>query len=109
MADHSTLVIVSVYLPATKRLAQSDFEVLLALGDFFYYIENGSSHRTVVGNNMQLVPAFSDHRKLPADVLDLIRAKDSPLRHTSAYCTAKYKSRAQVLQRQEGTHSGGLK
>ncbi|GBP31698.1 hypothetical protein EVAR_4933_1 [Eumeta japonica] len=48
-----------------------------------------SNHvRTAVGKNMWELQAFLDHRKLPADVLELITAKNIALRHVRAYPTA---------------------
>ncbi|GBP08471.1 RNA-directed DNA polymerase from mobile element jockey [Eumeta japonica] len=54
--------------------------------------------RSVVENSGWEVPASSDRRKLPTDVLELIRAKNTALRRASAYSTAEHRSRARVLQ-----------
>ncbi|GBP45712.1 hypothetical protein EVAR_44940_1 [Eumeta japonica] len=66
--------------------------------------------RTVIGNNVREILVSSDHRKLPADVLEFRRAKNAALRRASAYPTAEYKSRTRVLPTpNEGSHSGGSK
>ncbi|GBP78854.1 Probable RNA-directed DNA polymerase from transposon BS [Eumeta japonica] len=54
--------------------------------------------RTVVEESEQ-VPAFSDRRKFPPDILELIRAK-TQLCRASAYPTPEYRSRAPALQRE---------
>ncbi|GBP48086.1 Probable RNA-directed DNA polymerase from transposon BS [Eumeta japonica] len=46
------------------------------------------------------VPASSDRRKFPPDILELIRAKNAALRRASAYPTPEYRSRARALQRE---------
>ncbi|GBP40816.1 Probable RNA-directed DNA polymerase from transposon BS [Eumeta japonica] len=45
------------------------------------------------------VPAAVDRRKVPADALELIRAKNAALRHAYAYPTSENRSRARALQR----------
>ncbi|GBP73828.1 Probable RNA-directed DNA polymerase from transposon BS [Eumeta japonica] len=55
--------------------------------------------RTVIVNNLREVPASSDHWKFPADVHELIRAKNAPLHGTGAYITVEYKYRARAFQR----------
>ncbi|GBP93524.1 Probable RNA-directed DNA polymerase from transposon X-element [Eumeta japonica] len=55
--------------------------------------------RTVVEESEREVPASSDRRKFPPDILELIRAKRS-LRRASAYPTPEYRSRARALQRE---------
>ncbi|GBO98417.1 Probable RNA-directed DNA polymerase from transposon X-element [Eumeta japonica] len=60
-----------------------------------------TSHvRTVVEKCEQKVPASSDRRKFPPDILELIRAKNAALRRASAYPTPEYRSRARALQRE---------
>ncbi|GBP67587.1 RNA-directed DNA polymerase from mobile element jockey [Eumeta japonica] len=60
-----------------------------------------TSHvRTVVKRCEREVPASSDHRKFPPDILELIRAKNKALRRASAYPTPEYRSRARALQRE---------
>ncbi|GBP52998.1 RNA-directed DNA polymerase from mobile element jockey [Eumeta japonica] len=60
-----------------------------------------TSHvRTVVEKCEQEVPASSDRRKFPPDILELIRAKNAALRRASAYPTPEYRSRARALQRE---------
>ncbi|GBP22708.1 hypothetical protein EVAR_13989_1 [Eumeta japonica] len=56
--------------------------------------------RTVVEESEREVPASSDHRKFPPDILELIRAKNAALRRASAYPTPDYRSRARALQRE---------
>ncbi|GBP42837.1 RNA-directed DNA polymerase from mobile element jockey [Eumeta japonica] len=56
--------------------------------------------RTVVEESEREVPASSDRRKLPPDILELIRAKNAALRRASAYPTPEYRSRARALQRE---------
>ncbi|GBP33176.1 hypothetical protein EVAR_14857_1 [Eumeta japonica] len=50
--------------------------------------------RTVVEESEREVPASSDRRKFPPDILELIRAKNAALRRASAYPTPEYRSRA---------------
>ncbi|GBP31083.1 RNA-directed DNA polymerase from mobile element jockey [Eumeta japonica] len=45
------------------------------------------------------VPAAVDRRKVPADALELIRAKNAALRHAYAYPTSENRCRARALQR----------
>ncbi|GBP55045.1 RNA-directed DNA polymerase from mobile element jockey [Eumeta japonica] len=60
-----------------------------------------TSHvRTVVKRCEREVPASSDRRKFPPDILELIRAKNKALRRASAYPTPEYRSRARALQRE---------
>ncbi|GBP62133.1 Probable RNA-directed DNA polymerase from transposon BS [Eumeta japonica] len=60
-----------------------------------------TSHvRTVVEKCERKVPASSDRRKFPPDILELIRAKNAALRRASAYPTPEYRSRARALQRE---------
>ncbi|GBP55629.1 hypothetical protein EVAR_35865_1 [Eumeta japonica] len=60
-----------------------------------------TSHvRTVVEKYERKVPASSDRRKFPPDILELIRAKNAALRRASAYPTPEYRSRARALQRE---------
>ncbi|GBP67647.1 RNA-directed DNA polymerase from mobile element jockey [Eumeta japonica] len=60
-----------------------------------------TSHiRTVVEKCEREVPASSDRRKFPPDILELIRAKNKALRRASAYPTPEYRSRARALQRE---------
>ncbi|GBP53666.1 RNA-directed DNA polymerase from mobile element jockey [Eumeta japonica] len=56
--------------------------------------------RSVVKRCQRKVPANSDRRGLPADVRELIRAKNAALRRASAYPTPEYRSRARALQRE---------
>ncbi|GBP68234.1 hypothetical protein EVAR_50379_1 [Eumeta japonica] len=56
--------------------------------------------RTVVEESEWEVPASSDRRKFPPDILELIRAKNVALRRASAYPTPEYRSRARALQRE---------
>ncbi|GBP39835.1 hypothetical protein EVAR_29065_1 [Eumeta japonica] len=73
MTGHSTLVIVSVLLPTTS----------------------GQWSRRA-----REVPASSDRRKFPPDILELIRAKRSAAR---AHIPPEYRSRARALQREVKT------
>ncbi|GBP14696.1 hypothetical protein EVAR_9602_1 [Eumeta japonica] len=58
-----------------------------------------TSHvRTVVEKCERKVPASSDRRKFPPDILELIRAKNAALRRAGAYPTPEYRSRARALQ-----------
>ncbi|GBP61865.1 Probable RNA-directed DNA polymerase from transposon X-element [Eumeta japonica] len=60
-----------------------------------------TSHvRTVIEKCERKVPASSDNRKFPPDILELIRAKNAALRRASAYPTPEYRSRARALQRE---------
>ncbi|GBP81860.1 hypothetical protein EVAR_55060_1 [Eumeta japonica] len=53
---------------------------------------------TVVQRSEREVPASSDGRKLPADTVELTKAKNAVLRRVSAYPTTEHKSRTRVLQ-----------
>ncbi|GBP58584.1 Probable RNA-directed DNA polymerase from transposon BS [Eumeta japonica] len=55
--------------------------------------------RTVVEESEREVPASSDRRKFPPDILELIRAK-TQLCAARAYPTPEYRSRARALQRE---------
>ncbi|GBP24336.1 hypothetical protein EVAR_9434_1 [Eumeta japonica] len=54
--------------------------------------------RTVVEKWERKVPASSDRRKYPPDILELIRTKNAALRRASAYPTLEYRTRARALQ-----------
>ncbi|GBP26650.1 Probable RNA-directed DNA polymerase from transposon BS [Eumeta japonica] len=56
--------------------------------------------RTVVEESEREVPASSDRRKFPPDILELIRAKNAALGRARAYPTPEYRSRARALQRE---------
>ncbi|GBP61825.1 RNA-directed DNA polymerase from mobile element jockey [Eumeta japonica] len=56
--------------------------------------------RTMVEESEREVPASSDRRKFPPDILELIRAKNAVLRRASAYPTSEYRSTARALQRE---------
>ncbi|GBP81498.1 Probable RNA-directed DNA polymerase from transposon BS [Eumeta japonica] len=97
MTGHSTLVIVSVYLPSPKRLLRRDLRALFALGDAVILFGALTNHvRTVVEESEREVPASSDRRKFPPDILELIRAK-TQLCAARAYPTPEYRSRARAL------------
>ncbi|GBP61131.1 hypothetical protein EVAR_46782_1 [Eumeta japonica] len=53
--------------------------------------------RSVVKRYQRKVPANSDRWGLPADVRELIRAKNAPLHRASAYPTPEYRSRARKI------------
>ncbi|GBP84828.1 hypothetical protein EVAR_32727_1 [Eumeta japonica] len=120
MTGHSTLVIVSVYLPSPKRLLQRDLRALFALGDAIplripndiastdeidFAIGALTNHvRTVVEESEREVPASSDRRKFPPDILELIRAK-TQLCRASAY-PSRVQIQARALQREVKSRSG---
>ncbi|GBP11668.1 Probable RNA-directed DNA polymerase from transposon BS [Eumeta japonica] len=54
--------------------------------------------RTVVEKCEWEVPSSSDRRRLPPDILELIRVKNAALRCASLYPTPEYRSRARTLQ-----------
>ncbi|GBP73637.1 hypothetical protein EVAR_56316_1 [Eumeta japonica] len=56
--------------------------------------------KTVVEKCERKVPASSNRRKFPPDILELITAKNAALRRASAYPTPEYRSRARALQRE---------
>ncbi|GBP59013.1 hypothetical protein EVAR_15014_1 [Eumeta japonica] len=60
----------------------------------YHHLRNSSRE-----NNLREIPASSDNRKLPAYVLELLRAKNAALRRASAYPAAEYRIRARALQR----------
>ncbi|GBP26168.1 RNA-directed DNA polymerase from mobile element jockey [Eumeta japonica] len=74
-------------------IASTD-EIDLAIGALTNHV------RTVVEESEREVPASSDRRKFPPDILELIRAKNAALRRASAYPTPEYRSRARALQRE---------
>ncbi|GBP26288.1 hypothetical protein EVAR_95456_1 [Eumeta japonica] len=53
---------------------------------------------TVVKKCERDFPSSSDRRRLPPDILELLRAKNVTLRCASTYPTPKYRSRALALQ-----------
>ncbi|GBP74776.1 hypothetical protein EVAR_98161_1 [Eumeta japonica] len=57
-------------------------------------------NRSVVKRCQRKVPANSDCRGLPADVCELIRAKNAALRRASAYPISEYRPRARALHRE---------
>ncbi|GBP89076.1 hypothetical protein EVAR_64712_1 [Eumeta japonica] len=59
-----------------------------------------TNHIRTVEKCEREVPASSDRRKFPPDILELIRAKNKALRRASAYPTPEYRSRAWALQRE---------
>ncbi|GBP62300.1 hypothetical protein EVAR_48473_1 [Eumeta japonica] len=54
--------------------------------------------RTVVEKSRREVPASLDRRRLPSDVLELMRAKNAALRRASEYPNAQHRFRARALQ-----------
>ncbi|GBP23169.1 hypothetical protein EVAR_82332_1 [Eumeta japonica] len=60
--------------------------------------------RTVVEKSGREVLASSDRRKLPADVLELIRAKNAALHRVSVYPSAEHRSTARAFQRRVRAH-----
>ncbi|GBP26343.1 Probable RNA-directed DNA polymerase from transposon BS [Eumeta japonica] len=69
-----------------------------------YDIDNAigalTSHiTTVVENSSRKVPAKSDRKELPRDVIELIRDKNAALRRAGKYPTRENRSRARALQR----------
>ncbi|GBP34191.1 Probable RNA-directed DNA polymerase from transposon BS [Eumeta japonica] len=123
MTGHRTLVIVSIYLSPSKKLLRSDIEALLALGDAIILfgdfnckhtnwgcaVSNPGGNsisgaltnhiRTVVKKCSREVPASVDRRKLPADALELLRAKNAALRLAYAYPSRENRYQARALQR----------
>ncbi|GBP79851.1 hypothetical protein EVAR_89290_1 [Eumeta japonica] len=122
MTGHSTLVIVSVYLPSPKRLLRRDLRALFALGDAVilfgdfnckyhshdiastdeidFAIGALTNHvRTVVEESEREIPASSDRRKFPPDILQLIRAK-TQLCAARAHIPLPSTDRLTLLQRQ---------
>ncbi|GBP39885.1 hypothetical protein EVAR_29115_1 [Eumeta japonica] len=67
-------------------------EIDSAIGALIYHV------RTVVDNNVRTAPASTNYRKLPADVFELIRAKNATLRRTSAYPTTEYRDDAEIAE-----------
>ncbi|GBP88541.1 RNA-directed DNA polymerase from mobile element jockey [Eumeta japonica] len=66
-----------------------------------------TSHiKTVVERCEREVPASSDRRKFPPEILELIRAKNAALRRASAYPTPEYRSRARAPTRSESSRPG---
>ncbi|GBP67562.1 RNA-directed DNA polymerase from mobile element jockey [Eumeta japonica] len=55
--------------------------------------------RTVIKKRSREVPESIDRRKLPADALELLRAKNAALRLAYAYPTRENRSKARALQR----------
>ncbi|GBP56387.1 Probable RNA-directed DNA polymerase from transposon BS [Eumeta japonica] len=55
--------------------------------------------RALVDNCSRVVSVPSGPQKLPADVQELVRAKNAALRRASAYPTTEYRSTARALQR----------
>ncbi|GBP67627.1 hypothetical protein EVAR_98682_1 [Eumeta japonica] len=55
--------------------------------------------RTVVEDSSRTVPAKSDRRELPRDVIELIRDKNAALRRAGKYPTCENRARARALQR----------
>ncbi|GBP50466.1 hypothetical protein EVAR_96702_1 [Eumeta japonica] len=111
ITGHSTLVILSVYLPSSKGFVRRDLRALLALGDavilfgdFNYKIDFAkgtlTNVRTVVEESEREVPTSSGRRQFSPDILELIIAKNSALRLTSAYPTPDYIARARAFQRE---------
>ncbi|GBP87287.1 RNA-directed DNA polymerase from mobile element jockey [Eumeta japonica] len=72
-------------------IASTD-EIDLAIGALTNHV------RTVVEESEREVPASSDRRKFPPDILELIRAKNAALRRASY--PSQYRSRARALQRE---------
>ncbi|GBP37977.1 Probable RNA-directed DNA polymerase from transposon BS [Eumeta japonica] len=106
MTGHSTLVIVSVYLPSPKRLLRRDLRALFALGDAVILFDEIDCHRCSYQPRQDSGrgeraggSASSDRRKFPPDILELIRAK-TQLCAARAYPTPEYRSRARALQRE---------
>ncbi|GBP67340.1 hypothetical protein EVAR_51411_1 [Eumeta japonica] len=54
---------------------------------------------TVAESSSRTVPAKSDRRELPRDVIELIRDKNAALRRVGKYPTCENMSRARTLQR----------
>ncbi|GBP90920.1 RNA-directed DNA polymerase from mobile element jockey [Eumeta japonica] len=64
---------------------------------------------TVVENSSRKVPAKSDRKELPRDVIELIRDKNAALRRAGKYPTRENRSRARALQRRELSPPPALK
>ncbi|GBP14089.1 hypothetical protein EVAR_102766_1 [Eumeta japonica] len=60
--------------------------------------------KTVASNNLWVVPATSDCRKLLANALEILRVKNAALCGANAYVTAKNMSRARVLRHRVRVH-----
>ncbi|GBP85533.1 hypothetical protein EVAR_53758_1 [Eumeta japonica] len=59
---------------------------------------------TMVERCLRVVPASVNRRKLPANTLELLRAKKAALRHACAYPSRDNRSRAGFLTSCESTH-----
>ncbi|GBP12579.1 hypothetical protein EVAR_10243_1 [Eumeta japonica] len=113
MTGYGILILVSVYLPPKKELLRSDLEALFALVDSVILfgdlnskndIDNAigalTKHVTaVVESSSRTLPAKSDRKELPGDVIELIRDKNAALRRAGKYPTCENRSCAHALQR----------
>ncbi|GBP87763.1 RNA-directed DNA polymerase from mobile element jockey [Eumeta japonica] len=73
---------------------------IISTDDIDYAIGVLTSHITaVVENSTRVVPAKSDHKDLPSDVIELIRAKNAAFWRANEYPTCKNRSHAHALQR----------
>ncbi|GBP23144.1 hypothetical protein EVAR_13165_1 [Eumeta japonica] len=84
-----------IYTPAlnnTPDIIETTDEINSAIGTFTNHI------KTVIEKSSRVVPAYIDHRKLPADALEMLKAKNAALHHAYAYLTRENKTRARALQ-----------
>ncbi|GBP41727.1 RNA-directed DNA polymerase from mobile element jockey [Eumeta japonica] len=75
----------------------------IVVGDRYFSLlmsaNNALDYKTVVDSSSRIVPAKSDRKELPGDVIELIRDKNGALRREGKYPTCKNRSRARAHQR----------
>ncbi|GBP21274.1 Probable RNA-directed DNA polymerase from transposon BS [Eumeta japonica] len=90
----------STCFPHVVTHRPSTIDIALTKGVALNFNSALTNHvRTVVEESEREVPASSDRRKFPPDILELIRAK-TQLCAARAYPTPEYRSRARALQRE---------
>ncbi|GBP82977.1 RNA-directed DNA polymerase from mobile element jockey [Eumeta japonica] len=80
-------------IPPLTNIEATAYDIDNAIGALTSHIT------TVVENSSRKVPAKSDRKELPRDVIELIRDKNAALRRAGKYPTRENRSRARALQR----------
>ncbi|GBP80884.1 hypothetical protein EVAR_52188_1 [Eumeta japonica] len=100
MTGHSTLVIVSVYLPSPKQLLRRDLRALFALGDAVILFGALTNHVRTVVEESERGSGILGSPEVSARYSRIDKSKNAALRRASAYPTPEYRSRARALQRE---------
>ncbi|GBP51187.1 hypothetical protein EVAR_98011_1 [Eumeta japonica] len=101
------MIIITDWKRVSTTLKEIDIPALNNIPDVIQMTDEIDTSIGALTNHIQKVvkscsreaPAAVDRRKLPADALDLLRAKNAPLRHAYADSTRENRSKTRALQR----------